>query len=106
MIDEIKPGETKQVKLPIEADENTLEQNITLKLDLTSVNKTIIDTDKFYFETKVPVSSYKPDNNTSNSNPYNYKPGHQKNDYDNCTNGCISTGIATLVTAILMAIFE
>jgi hypothetical protein len=106
MIDEIKPGETKQVTVPIEVDENTLEQNVTLNLELTTVNKTTIDTDNFYFETKVPVSSNKPDNNTSNSNPYNYKPGYQKDDYDNCTNGCISTGVATLVTAILMAIFE
>jgi hypothetical protein len=106
MIDEIKPGETKQVKIPIEAGENTLEQNVTLNLNLKTVDKTIIDTDSYYFETKVPVSSYKPDTNIPNDNPYNYKPGHQKDDYDNCTNGCLSTGIATVVTAILMAIFE
>jgi hypothetical protein len=107
MIDKIEKNGSKQISIPVEADETVSEQNINMKIELSTINKKIIDTDNIFFDIKKPVITANSSEETNNSDPGGYNSGSgSSNEMDSCTNTCISTGLATLITAIIVAIFE
>jgi hypothetical protein len=110
MVDSIKPGETKQVKTQIESTESALDQNITIKLSLSNIDKKVLVTDNFNFATKKPEINanqnyYNPNDNYDNSFP-DSNSNSSNDEFDNCMSTCISAGIITLFSALFDAIFD
>jgi hypothetical protein len=106
MIDKIEASGSKQITIPVEADETVSERNINLKLELLTIAKKSIDTDNLFIDIKKPASYYNSegyDNNTNQVESPNTNPNDEIRD---CTSTCIGTGVATLITALIMAIFE
>jgi hypothetical protein len=105
MIDKLDKSETKQIAIPIEADQNIAEQNMNLKIELSTIDKGILDADTLTFNIKKTNVEYVPDENnfTTDSNSPNAKSNDTMSD---CTSTCISAGVVTIITAIISALFE
>jgi hypothetical protein len=105
MIDKLDIGGTKQITIPIEADENIPEQNMKLKIELSTIDKKIINTDSLSINIRKTAIVYHPDED--NSITKDYMPKENSNDMvSDCTSTCISAGVVTLITAIISAIFK
>jgi hypothetical protein len=100
MIDNLKPGESKQCKVQFTTSQELSNQIIPLTVTISDINNAIIDSKSMNLETKAKTNTNSdiqiPDPEINDEN--NVKPSNEV--FDNCASGCISGGIAVLIEAI------
>jgi hypothetical protein len=100
MINEIKPGESINIQLEIEPDDSKQGQVYKLEMRLTDIHNKLIDSKLINVLVRGGYTNQTYSDSDDNTN-YN-----QYSEEDNCTGGCLGTGLISILTAIILAILQ
>jgi hypothetical protein len=109
MIENIRPNELMSIDIPISADDELANQNHSFSIRLNDINGNELASQIIKIETKGAGTYYQAD---ENNNQYNQSDSDENNNpnqqYINtgqgCTKGCISTGVISVLTGIILTI--
>jgi hypothetical protein len=107
MIDIIEPGMEKKISIDLQVIENDSIENIEFIAKLQNMQGILLDTGSISIAIKSNPVAYNPysqqtDENTGYYNPYSESQGDD--DIESCTTGCISSGLISIITALILAL--